>query len=302
MEFLNKYFNTVNTIIFIISFGLITWLLPVIALFGFRGAESEFNQRLVSFYQGFASIAVIVIIAARFNQWFIKGRDKVYKAIGWFGSIIHNPEMSILYDKKAGDFYSGFKWMKKKMLTLWIITIFFSILGIFQVLKNTFFVDLPQITQQILPVGQAILAVEPAGSEIFGLTLLVSINLYFWRWMQSKYKFDDVFYWVISIITSLIVGVVLYGLPLHFFVYGSSDTDLIGIAFFWAIATILILLFANIFIVWIYKDINNLFKFLNGKYSDDNIIIATSLVITFIFLIGMFIIIYRNSKKQVTPS
>lgn len=290
--------GVIDWFIFTLVYGFFVWFLPLIALFGFRGAESSFNRELVTFYYAFSLITFVLLSIGEFAQFLSRKNEKIYKAIGWFGSIIINPEMSILYNKKTNDYYTGFKWAKKTKSLLWLSIIFFSLLGILAVVNNTFLLELPHLTQQILPLGEAILEVEPAGTEIFGLVLIISINLYFWKYIQKKTGFDNAVYWVIAIPTSILFGVFAYGLPLHFFRYPASDQSLIAVAIFWFIATFLIIIFANIYIVWLFKDMNNLFLYLNGKYADERVVVITILIISFIFLIGIAIWLIKKEKKK----
>ena len=142
------------------------------------------------------------------------------------------------------------------------------------------------------------MAVEPAGVEIFPLFWLVSMNLYLWKYVQKKAEFDNGTFWVIAFFTSLFIGV-LYGVVLHFFAYGSSDRDLFAVGIFWFTCTLLILIFANIFIVWLFKDINNLFVWFNDKkFADEKVAILVGIFIAFVFLIGILIWLIRKAKNK----
>ena len=298
MAFYDNFKHVIDWFIFILAFGFFAFFLPLMALFGFRGAESAFNRELVTFYYGLGIITVILISVGELAQFASKFSPKIYNAIGWLGSIIHNPEMALLWNKQKQRFFKGFRWSQKTLILLWVGIIFFPIIGIFQVVNNTFLVDLPHIAQQILPIGEAILEVEPSGTEIFGLVFLVGLNMFIWRYVQKRNGFDDFIYWVITIPTSIVVGVVFYGLPLHFFRYAGSDQSLFGVAIFWFLAVMLLILFGNIFIVWLFKDVNNLFKFLNGKYSDDTIIVYTGIIIGIIAVVRIFIWLIRRERNK----
>src|SRR3990167_805352 len=305
-EIYSKYKNLIDTIVFIFFWGIITWFLPMVALFGFRGAESPFNVAKVSFYYGFGIVAVILIIAGKVNQWVAGKNEKYFEKMGWFGSLINNWDMALIgWNPKNNDVikigkFNPFGWLKSGVKQFWIFGILFSIIGIFAVVTNTFLTDLPHITtQQVYHAGEAILEVEPSGVEIFGLVFFVGLNMFFWRWIQRKNKWDDSVYWAIAIPTSWIVGII-YGLPLHFFAYPNSDKALIGVAFFWFTATTLILLFGSLIIVWLMKDLNNLFNFLNKSplYSDEKIVVITGIIIGFMVLLTIAYFIIKGGKKK----
>lgn len=298
MGFYDKFKGIIDWFAFALAFGFFVFILPLMALFGFRGAESAFNRELVAFYWGLGTITVFLISVGELAQFASKFSPKIYNAIGWLGSIIHNPEMALLWNNSKKRFFKPFVWAQKTINLIWVGLILFPLLGIFQVVNNTFLVDLPHIAQQILPLGEAILEVEPSGTEIFGLVFLVGLNMFIWRYVGKRSGFDNFVYWIITIPTSIFVGVVLYGLPLHFFRYADSDQSLVGVALFWLLATLLILIFGNIFIVWLFKDVNNLFKFLNGKYSDDAVIVVTGLIIGVIAVIGIFIWLVKREKNK----
>jgi len=304
-EFMRKYKNLMDTIIFILVWGLVFWFLPLLALFGFRGAESAYNQSLVSLYWGLGSVVMILLIAGRVNQYFATKNPQYGKKMGWYGSLVNNTEMSMLaWDRKRElpkwlqGFKSGFK-------QFWFSIIIFSLTGIFAVVKNTFLIDYQQIAQQILPLGAAILAIEPSGVEILGLVFLVGLNMYIWRWVQDKKGFSNEVYWAIAIPTSWIVGILFYGLPLHFFAYPTSDKDLIGVAGFWLLATTLILLFGSYVLVWVLKDVHNLFDFMNDQsiksktlYSDEKIVVIAAIVLGLMVLATISYILIRHARKK----
>lgn len=291
--------KTFDFVILVLAFGFVSFLFPFIALFGFRGIEKSFNRELVVFYWIAGAIGILLLGINEFVQYFSKKNQKIYNMAGWLGSIIINPEISLLYNSKTGDYYKFFKWFKKTSHLLWMGIILFSVFGIFATYTNTFLTELPNIVlQQVYPLGEAILAVEPAGVEIFPLFWLVSMNLYLWKYMQKKAEFDNSIYWVIAIPTSLIIGV-LYGVVLHFFAYSSSDRSLFAVGIFWFTCTLLILIFANIFIVWLFKDINNLFVWFNEKkFADEKIAIMVGIFIAFVFLIGMFVWLIKKAKNK----
>ena len=297
MSIYQDYKKTSDWFILVLVYGILVWLLPYIALFGFKGAESEFNVSLVSFYYG-STIPLLLISMGEFVQFLSRKDNKFYKALGWWGSIIVNPEMSILYNKKTSDYYKGFRWIKKTSFLLWISLIIFPIFGIFAIVNNTFLTALPfQTTQQIYPLGEAILEVEPAGSEILGLFFIISMNMFIWKYVQKRAEFDDAIYWAISMPISIILGI-LYGVVLHFFRYSSSDQSLYAVAIFWLTCTLLIIIFANIFIVWLFKDLNNLFRWLNEKFADEKTIIFIGFFVAFVFLAGIFIYLIKRAKSK----
>ena len=297
MGIYQDYKKTFDWFALMLVYGLLVWLLPYIALFGFRGAESQFNVSLVSFYYG-STIPLLLISLGEFIQFLSRKDKRIYDAIGWWGSVIVNPEMSILYNKKTNDYYKGFRWLKKTSVLLWLGLIVFSIFGIFAVIYNTFLTTLPfQTTQQIYALGEAILEVEPAGSEILGLVFILSMNMFLWKWIQKKAEFEDSIYWAIAMPISIILGI-FYGVILHFFRYGSSDQSLYAVAIFWFTCTLLIIIFANIFIVWLFKDLNNLFRWLNIKFADETTAIYIGFFIAFVFLVGIFIFLIKRAKAK----
>lgn len=296
-EFYDKHRELINSLVFLLVFIFLIGVLPLVALFAFRGAESSFNQRLVAIYYGLGTIFFLGIIGGKIAQHFAKKSDKVYDKIGWYGSIINNPEMGFVYNKEKGTFFGGLGWLKKVKNQLWFGAILFSIIGIFAVIQNTFLIDLPNLTQQILPIGEAILEVEPSGVEILGLVFLVGLNMYFWRWMQKKNKWSDGTYWFITILTNIVVGLA-YGLPLHFFAYPDSDKAILGVMFFWFSATMLITLFGSLVLVWLFKDIHNLFQYLNDHFADERIILFTALALALVALIVLAVFLIKREKRK----
>lgn len=291
--------KTFDFVLLVVTFGFVSFLFPFVALFGFRGIEKSFNRELVVFYWIAGAIGILLLGINEFVQYFSRKNQKIYNLAGWLGSIIINPEMSILYNAKTGDYYKFFKWFKKTSHLLWMGIILFSVFGIFATYTNTFLTELPNIVlQQVYPLGEAILAVEPAGVEIFPLFWLIGMNLYLWKYIQKKAEFDNGIYWVIAFFTSLIIGV-LYGVTLHFFAYSDSDKSLFTVGLFWFTCTLLILVFANIFIVWLFKDINNIFVWFNEKkFANENIAIMVGIFIALMFLIGVFIYLIRRAKTK----
>lgn len=303
MELYQNYKRVFDFIFFAVSFGVFSVILPLVALFGFKGAENAFNVSLVQFYWIFGAVWVMILGIMEFSQFISRMNQKIYNAIGFLGAIIINPEMSILYNSSTKDYYKGVRWLKKTSTLLWVGFILFSFMGILEVTKNTFLVTSPNIVlQQIYPLGDAILEVEPAGVEIFLLFFLVGINLYLWKWIQKKaiqdgINFNDGARWAVALPLSLLIGI-FYGVVLHYFRYSASDLDLYRVALFWALATLLIIFFANIFIVWLFKDMNNLFLFLSENYSNDAVVIITSIVIAGVFFAGIIVWLFKRLKSK----
>lgn len=283
-----------NSIIFSLVFFFVVVIPPLWALFGGKALEKTFNLDKVTFYWIFGAICFIMILLGQLVQWRSHKNPKVQKKLGWFGSIIHNPDMSIFYMEEKKDLVKGFRWIGSAKKLFLVSLILFAIVGLWSTVTNTFWTDLPHIGQQVTELGTAVLEVEPAGTEIFGLLFLVGLIMYTFKYLRLKYNWDKIIYWVLTIPSTLLVGT-SYGVLYHLFRYSESEKSLFGVAIFWFIAVWVILFFGSIIPLWLYKDENNLFQYLATKFTDEKILIVT---IAIIFLIALILIFYYIIKKQ----
>lgn len=279
--------------IFFIVFTFVVVIPSMVALFGFRGLEERINFDKVVFYWSFGTIFVAFIGLGSLNQYLSKKSPKYEKAMGWFGSHIHNPEMSLIFQIKT----KFVRWFSVQKNIVFLFIILAPVIGLLSFLTNTFLWDLPNIAQQILPIGEGILETEPAGTEVFGLWALVVFNLYIWRYFQRKNKWSDDIFWSIAVPSCIIIGI-LYGITFHFWIYGTSETSIFQVAIYWAVFTSIILLFANLFIVWILKDTLNFFLWLKTSQFSNEAVLINTVIISVLVIITYFAVILRKRAKK----
>lgn len=295
-DYYSRYKDIVDLIIYVVIAVVVSGLIPMYALFGMGGGEIAVNWDKIWTYWGLSFFLFIGISFGKLSEMLSKmsykryGKEgKIFRYIGWYGSILNDPEKSLLYFVSKGKIkIAGYK--------LFLVgLVIFSILGLYGVTQNTFLTELPPVEQQITPTSQAIFSVEPAGTEIWILVFGIGIIMSFFKWLQLRNKWDNTTYWAMVFPSCLVVGTSGW-IGVHSLRYSGSEMSLVSVGIFGFVATILILLFATMILPWVFKDTHNLFHHLNDKFSDEKILIITGAVLFVLAIITIWILI--KTKKQ----
>lgn len=277
-----------SSIFFAFSAGIV----PFVALFVIRGAESaDFDKFMV--YGVFMGLFFTPLILMRITEIFTKKNSRLYDKWGWIQAIFHDPDkglVSILAPKFK-------KYFNASNIIFWSILIF-SIIGLWSVFQNSFFVTLPKVyvEQQVTETGQLLLAGEPASSqETILFTYIASVILGLIIWASKTKRINEVSGWIlrVGIFPALFVGLVVM---FHFARYGATDTALVGTAIFGMVGALSFLIFGS-FIPWyIFHVSNNFLQQANKLFPDELTAVG---VITFLLIVIIVrIIVFFNNKSS----
>ena len=285
----DKFKDILDLSILILVFGIVVILMPLGALFVFGGWENPDNRIKVIFYWLLGASLLLLIIAGKIAEMLSNKNKKIFDKVGWFSSIVHDPEKSLLYDL--------FK-IKINGVKLFLVGfIIFSIYGMWAVTQNTFLTTLPEVLEQIIPISQIRLAVEPAGVEIFLPIFFIGIEMSIIGYFVRKNNWGKGAYWGLVFPITLITGTVSWG-AYHYLRYGTQETSMVYVAFFGLTISFLILLFGSIILAWLFKDMNNLFHYLNKTFSDEKILIVTGFIL-FVIIILTVVYFIKTRKQKV---
>lgn len=284
-----------NWVIFFVIGFAISVIGVTLGLFTFKAIESQLYRELAIFYWVILGVSALALTGLLLRNYFRKDEKK-------FGfAFIHNPKYGALYQ------IFGLKWKDKGLLAsfyklryfITFCVLLFSIMGLAWVTQNTFFHQAPiWITeQQITPLGDFILSIEPASFaesilDILILMLLWSILRYIIKNFFSASKLSKAIYWVVLFtIFPILNGLtrVLY----HLSRYQNIEVDLFNVALGGFIETILIVFLGSVLIYYIGHFINNLLYKANELYSDERIFFVAIAILgaylAFIFLWSLFL-------------
>jgi len=293
----------------VIIVSIVSFALPLIALTLGRGGEEQQNIELFQIMGVWILIGVILIgilkvgelIATRF-----KNNEKVYRKIGWIGTILHDPEKGLLTNIKKGGFegksketFILFRWMENPFLLFaWSIP-FFSIISLILMFKKSLLTELPHLVfQQISPFAQGVLSVEPSGGEIFLPLAFLGLFISFMFYLENVGKLPKGIKWIFIMLSPFVYGLLWMGL--HKLLHPDSEIALNYVYIFGVISAYLLILTGSIIPSYVFKDTNNLFKYLSSALKSNEQILAVTITIIFIYVLLLLAItlIFRKIFRK----
>ena len=291
----NDYKDIIDLLILLLIIGIIQITLPIFALTLGRGGEEAFNLLKSSLYWGLIISGMILFAILKVAEFLSKKFPKINEKIGWMGTYIHD------YEKAPLPYVKGFKWLRNPLKTLIVFIPIFMIFGVFTVYNNTFFSETPipkSEFQQITPLGETVLSVEPSGGEIWNpINLLIGLPSSIFIWLARRNKISNFTAYTLIFATSLILYPLAW-VGYHKLIYGSSEVALRYSLFFGFITALITILTGSIIPAWIFKDMSNLYKYFNVRYADESILFATIIFIIFYSIIVSFIWLLLRKRKQ----
>ena len=286
--------DIIDLLILILVIILVQVMLPTLALTTGRGGEEAFNLIKSSLYGWLISIGIFLFIILKVGEFIGKKSKNLYEKIGWMGTYIHD------YEKAPMSYIKGFAWLKSPFKTVLVFIPIFMIFGMFITYQNTFFTDIPKAEfQQITPLGETILSVEPAGGEIWNpINIFLGLTSSIFIWLANMGKISKPVAYVLLFATGLIIYPLVW-VGYHNLIYGSSEVALRFVFFFGFITALLTLLTGSIIPAWIFKDMSNLYRFLNLKFSNEGILFGTIIFLIFYLIIVAFVWMLLRKRKQV---
>lgn len=285
-EFYDKNRGWIDLGVFLAIWSILFLFVPWLALTAGGGGENIENISKVQIYWAMGAGFALVIMVGKIIHNITK-KD-------YFRGIINEPDMGIL---TSTIFKSvGFATKSSRKL-MWGIIVF-MIVGLFGVITNTALVDLPPLEQQVTETSQALLMVEPASfSETAGLIVIITIIYCVLKYFQNKNKWSDTTFRLLYGFIAVPSGTI-YWLVQHFLRYGNSELALTAVLIFGFTSSLLIVLFGDIILVWLYHSISNLFQHLNTTYSDEKVL-AISIGVMIVLSIIFALIWMRLERKKV---
>lgn len=290
-----KYKDILDALFLTIIVLLVLWS-ATLALYGGRGAEVFDNVIKVIFYFSFGVVGYLVIFMGKISQFIIKitGSKLIKEKIGWFGSIIHDPEEGLI------GRYTKANWIHNRTKFIIAGILIFGLWGVFASLttQTLFLTELPVYQQQVLPLAGTFLSVEPASlMEELGWVALLGLYWYIIKYFSEKKKWSQSQYWAFVISGILLIGTFSW-LGFHLFRYSASEKALISVVFFGFMKSMILLLTASIFWIWIFHSSNNLFQALLESYPKDSVIIWTFVFFVTAGSLFLFYLIRTRNKKS----
>lgn len=278
----------------ILLFGFLAleiWV-SYLALFSGGGAEQQANLFIVLISSGAGIFGAVAIFLFKLATY-ITQRERADKKWGWIGSIIHDPEDSVLPVTR-----NGWQWIKNPFLLALLFLVITSIVGVFQVYQNTFFTALPpRVTQQITEAAQGILSTIPADQEIWIPTFFAGLLLSIFSWLRRQKKIDATLEHTLSF-AIVPAFYALSWLMVHKFAHGSSEIALSYVFVFGLISGLLMTLFRSVIPHLVWKIVGNIYQYMNGTIQSNEIILWVTIGINFV-LVALFVLALTLRKKTV---
>lgn len=282
----------------IISFGI-----PLLAITLGRGGEAQVNIELFELMGVLGLIGLILIFLLKIPELILSffKSEKVFNKLGWIGTILHDPEKGLLTSIKQNDKpFFLFRWMRNPfLLFIWSVPVF-ALFSLFLLFRDSILTARQSITlQQIAPLAEGILAVEPQGLEIFlplaFLGLIVTTIIY----LAKRFKMPKPVMWIFIMLTPFLYGLLWMGV--HKLAHGDSELALGFVYMFGVVSAYLVILTGSIIPAWVFKDMNNLFGHLGDTLQSNQQVLAVTLTVLFIWIaiaIVVTILIRNFSKKR----
>lgn len=303
--------DIINLIIFIIIVAIVSFAFPLMALTIGRGGEAQQNIELFQIMGVWGLIGIIVFGALKVGELItsrFKSNKKIYAKIGWIGTVLHDPEKGVLPSIKKGGFgdedketFFLFKWIESPFKLLAVSIPFFAVISLFLLFRKSLLTALPTLTfQQISKFAEGILAVEPSGLEIFLPLAFLGFVIHFAHYLEDTEKIPKGFKWAIIFLVPFLYGLLWMGM--HRLIHPDSDIALGFVYIFGVISAYLVVLTGSIIPAWVFKDMNNLFSYLEGVLKSNEEVLALTIISIVIYTIIVSIIWFISSriKKRFT--
>lgn len=285
---LHDLFGAIGVIVLLV----VEILIVMLALFGLQGAEEETNIFVFIISANIGLFGAILIFCLKLGQYIVQ-TSKSYKAYGWVGSVLHDPETSFIPVHKK-----SFSWIKNPFIfgIVWIIPT--SILGLVQVYTQTFFTAIEAVPQQITETAKGILSIIPSDMEVYIPLALCGLLITLFTWMKNTGRLDEGFYYLL-----IYLGIpVLYTgtwTVLHFFHHGSSQVAIQYVVLFGIICSYMLVIFRSFIPIWIFKIMNNLYQYLNGVIQSNEGVLIMTVVLNILVVAGFVFYITTRSRVKV---
>jgi hypothetical protein len=274
-----------NFFVLLLFAGVILGVFPLMIGLGGSGFDSEKILQLQSFYLTTGGVFLILLILCFILEYIIKKGDERYGENNLFASVGESPSIPLF--KKVSQF---------KILFLSII--FFSILGLIVfVTKQATFTGIKPLAQQFTPTSELIyttLLIPVA--ENLGLAVILFLTILSVRMLARKGNWSKTNFNIVTWVSCIFFGIA-YWLINHLLRYRGADFDLMTIAGFGLMMTLLTLATGSFIPAWIMHIANNLFYDMQRLFSRDNVIIFVVMVI--IALIFLYVFTFRKKKNEV---
>ena len=306
IDYVNKktmFKEIFEVILFTVTFVFLAGILPSIALFGFGVSSEEVNNvfQSVLFYGGLGGLFALALVLMRFWEMFLRRSNnrELYDSTGFISARLHDPEKSVLA-KLLPNIVSYLSIGNVIVFSF----IFFSLIGLFGVLQNSFFVAIPNFVgeQQFTKTGTIILAGEPAASvETVMWLFIASIILGIVDWLENTSKVSVISGWILRVFVFIPIFVGSWVL-FHFARYGSDETKIFGTAMFGLSGALSILIIGSFLPWYIFHFINNTLQRANGTilqpglFPDEIIVVFVGTIIASLLI--MRVIAYLITSKK----
>ena len=240
---------------------------------------------------------------------FFKNNKKVYAKFGWIGTVLHDPEKGLLTSIKKGGLDDEeketifiFRWIENPLKLLAVSIPVFSLFSLFLMFRKSLLTALPKLTfQQITPFAEGILSVEPTGLEIFLPLAFFGLLVHFFHYLEDTGKLPKGIKWVFIMLLPFLYG--LLWMAMHTHLHSDSQIALSFVYMFGVISAYLVALTGSIIPAWVFKDMNNLFSYLDGalKSNEEVLAVTITFIVIYIIIVGaIWILTARFIKKRRT--
>lgn len=308
MSKFEEFKDIINFIIIVLFIALFSFIIPLLAITLGHGGEEQQNIELFQIMGVWGIIGIVIIGLLKLGEFItnqFKGKE-VYRKIGWIGVSLHDPEKGLLTNIKQWGFedknkptFILFRWMESPFYLLVFSLPFFAIVALILLLKKSLLTALPNLTfQQISKFAEGVLAVEPAGLEIFLPLAFLGLFIHIMFYLEDIKTLPKGIKWIPIMLFPLIYGLLWMGL--HKLLHPDSQIALSYVYIFGVISAYLVVLTGSIIPAWVFKDMNNLFSYLEGALKSNEKILALTMMIIFIYLIiiGAVVFIKYSLKNR----
>lgn len=265
-----------------IYFLLATLILPQLALFFGNAIEESINLTKYTFYNSTLGIVFTFILAIKIIN-IISYMNKWDFEIPFF---LHDPEFSPARNFKV----------LTDLRTIILISLFLSTLNTLSAISQT---SLPEFEQQVTETAKITFAIYPASpAETMTMVALLCIlilmpNYYLWK----KFKYPFAVFCLINIVLFTIGGG-MYGYALHTYRYGSSETAINSVIFFWSLSGLLTASTGSAIPAVVMHDVNNGILSAKTEFGNSAVAVFMGIFLLIVLILLIANILYMINKNK----